>query len=316
MTAVVVTRHGDYPLGGMEAVAECGGRAVVIDVDGLHPAALAAAVLDRVRDAEVIVLAASPDGRDLAPRLAALLGRPLMAGAVSAEPGRAIVARRGGLILETHIVDGPYVATLQPGGRGVPAELDETTPDPVVAAEAAGATPAPEDPVVVEVTTPDASELDLAEATRILAVGAGLGEPGFVVLAGRIAEALGMSLGATRVVTDLGWLPFQRQIGTTGAMVDPEVYVALGVSGAVQHVSGLGQPDHIASINIDGSCPMSAMAETNIVCDARGVLVAMADRLGVDVDPTLRGIAERSEMGRGGRDGRDGQRRTAGGAGE
>jgi len=297
--AVIVTRHGDFPLGGLEAMAECDGRAVVVDVDGLRPAALAAALLDRVRDDEVIVLPASPDGRDLAPRLAALLGRPLMAGAVSAEPGRVTVARRGGLILETHTVDGPYVATLQPGARGVPAGLDETRPNPAAVVEGGGVTPAPGDPVVVEVTTPDASELDLAEATRILAVGAGLRGSGFVELAGRVAEALGMSLGATRVVTDSGWLPFERQIGTTGVMVDPDVHVALAISGAVQHVSGLGQPDHIVSVNTDGSCPMSAMAEINIVCDARGVLVAMADRLDLDVDPTLRGMAERPEPGSG-----------------
>jgi len=292
MVAVVVTRDGNYPLGGMEAVAECTGHAVVVDVDGLRPAALAAVLAGRVKEAAVVVLPASPDGRDLAPRLAALLGRPLLAGAVSVEPGRATLARRGGLVLETHAVEGPYVATLLCGVRGVPAGLESPEPETLgrpesPSAGSAGSAGVP-DPEVVEVVTSAASDLDLDEAKLILAVGAGLRDRGFVELAGQVADSLGMSLGATRVVTDAGWLPFERQIGTTGVMVDPDIYVALAISGAVQHVSGLGEPDHVVSINTDRSCPMSAMADTNIVCDARGVLVAMADRLGIDVTPKLR----------------------------
>lgn len=290
MVAVVVARDGQYPLGGMEAVAECAGNAVVVDVDGLRPAELAASLVGRVQEVEVVVMPASPDGSSLAPRLASLLGRPLLAGAVSAEPGRVTLARRGGLVLESHDVDGPYVATLLPGVRGVPADLEPPVPVPVPV-PVPSPSPSTEtmgDPEVIEVTTPEASDLDLDEAKLILAVGAGLGEPGFVELAGRVADALGMSLGATRVVTDWGWLEFERQIGTTGVMVDPDIYLAFAISGAVQHVSGLGEPGHIISINTDGSCPMSTMAETNIVCDARGVLVAMADRLGVDVDAKIR----------------------------
>ncbi len=304
MLAVVATRDGVYPAGGMEAIAECHGRAVVFDIDGLQPAALAAWLVDVVADIEdtedsqdiaVLVLPGSPDGRDLAPRLAALLQRPLLAGAVSVEPGAATVARRGGLVLEHHTIDTPFVATLEPGVRGIPADLQ--APAAVVPGRPADpgipgipGNPAP-DPVVVGVSTPDASELDLVEASRILAVGAGLKHAGFVELAGRVAAELGMSLGATRVITDWGWLPFERQIGTTGAMINPDVYVALGISGAVQHISGLGEPDHIVSVNTDGNCPMAAMAETNLVCDAQRMLIALADRLQLEVDPDLRELA-------------------------
>ena len=144
------------------------------------------------------------------------------------------------------------------------------------------------DPEILEVRTADAGDLDLAEAPSILGVGAGVADRRYVELAERIAAALGMSLGATRVVTDWGWLPFERQIGTTGAIVDPDVYVAIAISGAVQHVSGLGEPDLIVSVNTDGSCPMSSMAELNLVTDGRALLIALADRLGVDVKPDLR----------------------------
>jgi len=290
MIAVVITRGGEAPIGGREAVAECGGHALVVDISGLRPASLAQEIAGLVHEHEVVVLPASPDGRDLAPRIAAALGRPLMAGAISVRPGTATVARLGGLVLERHIVDVPFVATLEPGVRGVPADLELPDPvslsaDPVTSPSIDGPSP---DAEVIEVSAPDASDLDLTEATRILSIGAGFTDPRHAELAGKVADALGMSLGATRVVTDRGWLPFERQIGTTGAMVDPEIYVALAISGAVQHVSGLGDPERIVSINTDGSCPMAALADINIVCDAPAVLIALADRLEIEVDPELR----------------------------
>ena len=96
-----------------------------------------------------------------------------------------------------------------------------------------------------------------------------------------IATALGASLGATRVVTDRHWLSHQRQIGTTGVVVDPRLYLAFGISGAVQHTSGLGSPDHIVSVNLDASCPMMQLADLAIVADANAVLDELAARLGV-----------------------------------
>ena len=83
-----------------------------------------------------------------------------------------------------------------------------------------------------------------------------------------MAAALGASAGATRVVTDAGWIGAERQIGTTGVSIDPDLYVAFGVSGATQHTSGLGTPRHIVSINTDPSCPMTAMANLGLIGDA------------------------------------------------
>jgi electron transfer flavoprotein alpha subunit len=95
-----------------------------------------------------------------------------------------------------------------------------------------------------------------------------------------IGTVIGASMGATRVITDRGWVPHQRQIGTTGVVVDPELYLAFGVSGAVQHTSGLGAPNHIISVNIDGHCPMMQLADLAIVADANETLdhlVALLD---------------------------------------
>jgi electron transfer flavoprotein alpha subunit len=94
-------------------------------------------------------------------------------------------------------------------------------------------------------------------------------------------------MGATRVVTDAGWTDHQRQIGTTGVAIDPDLYVALGVSGATQHTGGLGAPHHVVSVNTDPSCPMTSLANLGLVTDATGLLLALAGRLEIPIPPAL-----------------------------
>ncbi|MGZ4709964.1 MAG: FAD-binding protein [Acidimicrobiales bacterium] len=109
--------------------------------------------------------------------------------------------------------------------------------------------------------------------------GAGLGSEEVMDLLGDVADRLGCSIGGTRVVTDWGWLPFERQIGTTGVIVHPELYLAFGISGAVQHVSGLGDPAHVIAVNTDASCPMMSIADLAIVTDAPALVAELARRL-------------------------------------
>jgi electron transfer flavoprotein alpha subunit len=300
--AVVVVRDGVLPLGADETVAEAGGRALLVGTDphtaaaeltgartvwcaenGLfQPGSWAARLAPVLAASGPIVLPASPDGRDLAPRLAVALGRPLLAGAVRVTASGAEVLRRDGHVSAELTSEGPFVATLLPGVRevepsaGTPRIVELLLPD---------ADPVP-DATTVAVTGPDPATADLAEAPRILAAGAGLGGgeppgPDAVALLGDVAARLGASLGATRVVTDAGWTSYERQIGTTGVVVNPDLYVAFGVSGAGQHVGGLGHPRHVVSVNLDPSCPMTMMADLGIVTDAPALLRALADRLGV-----------------------------------
>ena len=90
-------------------------------------------------------------------------------------------------------------------------------------------------------------------------------------------------MGATRVITDRGWIGHERQIGTTGVVVDPQLYIAFGISGAVQHTSGLGQPEHIISVNLDPHCPMMQLADLAIVSDANDVLAQLLIKLDANV---------------------------------
>lgn len=302
MIAVVVVRDGQLPAGGPEAVAECDGRALLVgsgtaaaagelagvagdvscaEVAGpFRPAAWAAALADVLAGEPSVVLPASADGRDLAPRLADLLHRPLWAGAVLVTPARVDLARVGGTELHRVAPGEEFVATLIPGVRGV--AVAGTGEAPVAAPRAVVLTVPDDEPdaTVTGVLPPDPATIDLAEAPRIVAGGAGLDSVARMEQLGRIGAALGASVGATRVVTDRGWAPHARQIGTTGVVIDPDLYLAFGISGAVQHTSGLGNPEHIISVNTDSHCPMMQLADLAITADANATLDELERLLG------------------------------------
>jgi electron transfer flavoprotein alpha subunit len=286
--AVLPVRDGALPGGGAEVAAECGDRSLVVGTgvdEAAHaltgdvrtvaagpfrPATWAAAIAPLLVAEDAVVLPASADGRDLAPLLAAHLGRPLYAGAVVVRSDAVIVARRGGRQMHSFAPTGPFVATFQPGSRGVEAPGAA----PVFDAVAAQLVEMP-DPHVEDVLEPDAATMDLAEARRIVGGGAGLDAAERFDQLADVAAALGASVGATRVITDRGWIGHERQIGTTGVVVDPRLYLAFGISGAVQHTSGLGTPDHIVSVNTDAYCPMMQLADLAIVADANEVLTEL-----------------------------------------
>ena len=318
--AIVVARSGQLPMGADEAVAEAGGRVLVVGERaleaarslttashawtaetqrGLRPGGLARALAPSLSDVPLVILPASPDGRDLAPRLAAELDLPLLANAhsvrIDTEASQlavtAVLSRVQGRIDLPVTVESPAVATLVPGMAGsVPTGQRCTFAAFTPPLNTPGALPGG-DVEVVQVLEPDPDTMDLAEAARVLAGGAGLvpreagadAGPAAMSLLQAVASALGASTGATRVVTDAGWVGFERQIGTTGVSIDPDLYVAFGISGASQHTGGLGSPTHIVSVNIDPSCPMTAMADLALVTDAGELLRVLAERLGIDV---------------------------------
>jgi electron transfer flavoprotein alpha subunit len=309
--AVVVARGGQLPAGADEAVAEAGGAALVVGSGareaaealvaasrswwaetgpGLRAGSLAARLALVLGGVPLVVLPASPDGRDLAPRLAAALDRPLLAAAVRIEAGPPVSAdlsRIDGRLLTSVRCAGPAVATLLPGVRAVSPASNPEKPAPLDLPDAG----AHLDVDVVEVLEPDPSTMDLPEARRVFAGGAGLvardasdaAARGMFELLARVARALDASAGATRVATDAGWIGYERQIGTTGVAIDPELYVAFGISGASQHVGGLGAPRHVVSVNTDQSSPMTAMADLGLVTDAGALLRELARRLGVEI---------------------------------
>lgn len=257
--------------------------ATLYEAGPFAPAAWTAALDSLIADADVVLAPASADGRDLAPRLAAQRGSAFVAGAIAVEASRVLVPRADGRALCEIPTTTPLVATLQPGVR-------TARRDPRGEAVAPTVTRVPDaadgvvDAEVLEVLPADAATMDLAEAPFILGAGMGLGTEAAVETLASVAAGLDASIGATRVITDEGWMSHDRQIGTTGVVVDPTVYVAFGVSGAVQHTSGLGDPDHVISVNTDPHCPMMQRSDVAIVADAPAVVAELQRRLVADTD--------------------------------
>ena len=296
MLAVIVVRDGQLPVGADETISECGGRTLLIgsgttaatatlqhvaseiftmEVGDFQPATWAAALAEHLDNEPIVVLPASPDGRDLAPRLAAQLQRPLHAMAMSISPVKVDLIRHHGTELHSFNPPTAFVATLQPGVRGV----DHIDATPIVRTIATAVT-AHNDATVEQLLPPDAATIDLSEADRIVSGGAGLDDARRLVQLAELGANLRASVGATRVITDRGWVCHERQIGTTGVIVSPKVYIAFGISGAVQHTTGLGRPEHIISINTDPHCPMMQLADLAVVADANAVLDELLAAIG------------------------------------
>lgn len=300
MIAVVPVREGVAPSGSDETVSEAGGRVILIGTrvsaavvsiapfasqiwtieSSLPPAPcsriIATTLTSLGLDDQSVVLPASPDGRDLAPHISVVLDRRFFAGALEVTWNRVSVSRQGGLAIADVNPVAPFVATLQIGVR-TPEVL--TTPAQVVELDARNVDIDEDESTSVTtlaVLPPDAATIDLGEAPRILGGGAGLADEARFVALASVAAELDASMGVTRVITDRGWVGHDRQIGTTGVIVDPDLYIAFGISGAVQHTSGLGNPEHIISVNTDAHCPMMQLSDLAIVADANETLDELA----------------------------------------
>ncbi len=309
MLAISIVRQGVLPAGTQEVVAEAGGAVVLVgsglaqldlgaelpqatrltcvSTEATDPGQIARILHQLLADetANTLIFPSSPDGRDVAPRLAHALGWPLFAGAVRVLSGSVSVTKTAGRLFEEIHSSGPFVATFIPGSRGLSsadgvsyASVAEPTNQQRVDVSI-GTLTSSQVVQTTEIYPPDPATMDLTEAVRIVGGGQGLRSKERFDQLGTIGAAIGASLGGTRVASDAGWIPFERQIGTTGIHVHPELYLAFAISGATQHTSGLGDPTHVISVNTDPSCPMMAMADLAIVSDANAVIDALTARL-------------------------------------
>ncbi len=121
--------------------------------------------------------------------------------------------------------------------------------------------------------------LDLTRAEVIVSAGRGIGKKDNIALIAALAKALGGELGATRPVVDAGWLDHSHQVGTTGQIVHPKLYVACGISGSIQHLAGMKQSDFIVAINKDKDAPIGTVADVLVVADVLQFVPVLTNRL-------------------------------------
>jgi len=224
-----------------------------------------------------IMLGFSAQGRDIGPRVAAKLDLPIVTDVTEIQAsGDAIVVKHPGYANKV-------IATLQISG---PSAVIAIRPSAVTATPSAkpakvetislAAEPSASKVVVKEVVEGGKGKIDLGEAPVIISGGRGLKAPENFKLVEDLAAAFGnAAVGATRAVTDDGWRPHSDQIGQTGRQVSPQLYVAVGISGAIQHLAGMRSSKTIVAINKDKEAPIFKVADYGIVGDVMEVVPAL-----------------------------------------
>lgn len=235
----------------------------------------------KARAAKAVLVSASKSGLSYSPRVAVRLDAPLLEDVTALEvQGGAVVAKRYSYlsrVTETVRANSlPVVVSVKPNVF------------PVAEAGASG-TVETQDVALNERDTrvqigqraaAKRGRVALEEARVVVAGGRGVGGPeGFATLVEPLADALGAGIGATRAVVDAGWRPYAEQVGQTGKMVAPDLYIALGVSGAVQHLSGMNRSKVIVAVNKDADAPIFKVADYGVVGDVNAVVPALKDAL-------------------------------------
>jgi len=239
--------------------------------------AVAKAVESAAPDA--VFFAGTAMGRDLAPRVAAKLGVGALADVVGLEKdGDQFVARRpvySGKAFATVDSAGskPQVISLRPNVFAV--EETGGSADVVALDGLSLAIRA----VVKELVDTGGGEIDVAEADIIVSGGRGLKGPENFALIRSLAEALGGAVGASRAAVDAGWIPHKHQVGQTGKVVSPSLYIAAGISGAIQHLAGMSSSKIIVAINKDPDAPIFKIADYGIVGDLFDVIPPMVEEV-------------------------------------
>ena len=228
-----------------------------------------------------LMFGATSNGRELAPRLAARLETGIAADCTGIEPGDGGVVQwtrpvySGRMLSVVECAEArPQIATVRPGifkrgepDMGLTAEVvkeDVALPDGIVRTT-----------IVEKITEASEGAVKLEDAEVIVSGGRGLGKPENFSLVKDLADTLGGVVGASRAAVDAGWISHVHQVGQTGKTVGPKLYIACGISGAIQHLAGMSGSDVIIAINRDCDAPIFEMTDYGIVGDLKEVLPAL-----------------------------------------
>jgi len=215
--------------------------------------------------------------RDFAPALAARVKRPLVTDCVAVKGNGYVRPMFQGKMQADVAVEGPHMATFQIGAFRADAMKSGGSAQVKPASVSIDASKIRQKP---EAPFKEAKQaVDLSQAERIVSVGRGIKGQEHLQLAQQLAQAMGAELAASRPICDAGWLPMDRQIGSSGQTVAPKLYVALGISGAIQHLVGMKGSRTIVAINKDPEAPIFEIADYGIAGDLFEVVPAMIAEL-------------------------------------
>src|SRR5271170_6059840 len=268
---------GEYGATTLYDVGDLGGTLPDVPV-----AAALGALIEGGNTPDAILISATYDGRDVAGRLSARLGRPVLTNVTG------LVESDGALSSQHPVFGGSHIVTARFTGEGpaifvIRAKSFAAEPSGGAAA-AVVATPVPDVAAtntakVVERHVEERSGPKLDEAAVVVSGGRGLGEAANYALIEETAKLLKGAAGASRAIVDAGWVPYSHQVGQTGKTVKPTVYIACGISGATQHMVGMKGSKNIVAINKDPDAPIFQIADLGIVGDVHKVLPALIEAL-------------------------------------
>jgi electron transfer flavoprotein alpha subunit len=254
-------------------------KAVVLDGGAWSPDAAASAIAAVVKEqkANAFLASATSTGRDVAPRVAALLESTLLSDCTALADGGSVAVTRpwlAGKLVATLRSKAPVLcATLR---RNVFPVREDGGACEVLRGPSLGAGKA----TLEKVEPRPAGKLDVSEAPVVVSGGRGLKEPQHFAMLEELAAAFGnAAVGASRAVVDAGWRPHAEQVGQTGKTVSPQLYVAVGISGAIQHLAGMKTSKVIVAINKDPEAPIFKIADYGIVGDVFEVVPALTQAI-------------------------------------
>ncbi len=237
----------------------------------------------KANDPSVLLLGASAQGKDLSARLSARLGVTMAQDctAFSIEDGSLVAIRpiyAGKAYAKVTYNDSwPQMATARPN------VMDMNEPDTSKSAELVDAGVNIDDSLlktkVVEVTKDESGKVDLTEADKIVSGGRGMKGPENYNIIEELAAAIGATVGASRSAVDAGWRPHSDQVGQTGKVVSPNLYIACGISGAIQHLAGMSTSKVIVAINKDADAPIFQRADYGVVDDLFKVVPVLTEEV-------------------------------------
>jgi electron transfer flavoprotein alpha subunit len=236
------------------------------------------AEIARQVEPRLLLIGYSLVGMELAPAIAAKLGIDALTNCVN------VALREGAITVTRPLFDGTMHAqiALEETATAVLALQKGTAPARVVAAKQAVVQAVtidvhqiPAQSRLLDIVEEPKGDVDLTKADIIVAVGRGIGDKEKIHFTAELAEALGGTLACSRPVVDVGWLPRERQVGASGRSVAPKVYVACGISGAIQHLTGMRDSKRIIAINKDPNAPIFQVAHIGVVGDLFEIVPAM-----------------------------------------